>query len=245
MNVAYLRNLLVYADIYDMAKIVLNREQLKKCPFCSEPIRIEAVKCRYCAEFLNTEEALAMEENPDDQSSADALFQGRPSLLALVGTAIKAAVFYLIGAAVMALPIEEYVNRIFNLGLSDNLLDMCGTYRVLLALGLWVSITCYVILRVARLKMTFYHITADQIEWSRGIFDRKVDNLDMFRVIDLKLRRSLLDCLFGIGTVELITTDKTDPTFRFEKMYRCRALYDVIKKASLDADRRNGVIHME
>jgi membrane protein YdbS with pleckstrin-like domain len=240
-----LRNMLVCADIYGMAKIVLNREQLKKCPFCNEPIRIEAVKCRYCAEFLNTEEALAMEANPEEQSSVDALYQGRPSLLALVGTAIKAAVFFLIGAALMAWPVEEFANRIFKLGLSDNLLDMCGTYRVLVALGLWVSVTCYVILRVARLKMTFYHITADQIEWSRGIFDRKVDNLDMFRVIDLKLRRSLLDCLFGIGTVELITTDKTDPTFRFEKMHHCRDLYDVIKKASLEADRRNGVIHME
>jgi hypothetical protein len=240
-----LRNLVVFADIYGMAKIVLNREQLKKCPFCSEPIRIEAVKCRYCAEFLDTEEALAMEENPDEQSSVDALYQGRPSLLAIVGTGIKGAVFFLIGAALMSWPIEAFANRLFNLGLSDNLLDMCGTYRVLAALGFWVSVSCYVILRVARLKMTFYHITADQIEWSRGIFDRKVDNLDMFRVIDLKLRRSLLDCLFGIGTVELITTDKTDPTFRFEKMHHCRALYDVIKKASLEADRRNGVIHME
>jgi hypothetical protein len=67
----------------------------------------------------------------------------------------------------------------------------------------------------------------------------------MFRVIDLKLRRSLLDCIFGIGTVGLITTDKTDPEFTFEKIRNCRRLYDVIKKASLDADRRTGVVHLE
>ena len=93
--------------------------------------------------------------------------------------------------------------------------------------------------------MTHYEVSAQRIEYSRGILDRKVDNLDMFRVVDLKLRRSLLDCIVGVGTVGLITTDKTDPQFTFEKMRNCRRLYDIIKNASLEADRRSGVIHLE
>ena len=93
--------------------------------------------------------------------------------------------------------------------------------------------------------MTCYEVTDDRIEWSRGILNRRVDNIDMFRVIDLKFRRNLLDCMLGIGTVELVTTDKTDPQFKFEKIRRARKLYDIIKLASMDADRKSGVVHLE
>ena len=93
--------------------------------------------------------------------------------------------------------------------------------------------------------MICYEITPERIEWSRGVLDRRVDNLDMFRVIDLKLRRSLLDCILGIGTISLITTDKTDPEFDFEKIRHCHRLYDIIKRSSLEADRQSGVIHLE
>ena len=99
--------------------------------------------------------------------------------------------------------------------------------------------------KALKLKMIYYEVVADRIEFSRGILDRRVDNIDMFRVIDLKMRRSLLDCIFGIGTVALITTDKTDPEFTFEKIRDSRTLYDTIKKASLEADRRTGVVHLE
>ena len=113
------------------------------------------------------------------------------------------------------------------------------------AIGLMIMVGLILLLKMISLKCMYYELTNDRIEFSRGIFDRSVDNLDMFRVVDLKLRRSLLDCIFGIGTVTLITTDKTDPQFVFRKIRSCRNLYDVIKRASLDADRRAGVVHLE
>ena len=112
-----------------------------------------------------------------------------------------------------------------------------------MALGAIVLLV--LVFKIINLKAIYYEITSDRVEWSRGIFDRRVDNLDMFRVIDLKLRRSLIDCMVGIGTVALITTDKSDPEFVFKKVRHCRELYDVIKRASLEADRRTGVVHLE
>ena len=130
-------------------------------------------------------------------------------------------------------------------GLTAQQKKVFGEYRVIAGAGLGVLVVLIFILKVITLKMIYYEVSSERIEWSRGILDRRVDNLDMFRVIDLRLRRSLLDCILGIGTVSLITKDKTDPDFAFKKVRNCRKLYDIIKTSSLEADRRNGVIHLE
>jgi uncharacterized membrane protein YdbT with pleckstrin-like domain len=118
-------------------------------------------------------------------------------------------------------------------------------YLDITVMGLGIAMLLVLLYKTIALKSIFYEVTPDRIEWSRGIFDRRVDNLDMFRVIDLKLRRSLWDCLVGVGTVSLTTKDESDPTFDFLKVRDCRYLYDVLKKAGLQADKEQNVIHLE
>ena len=250
--------------------------QTKKCPFCGETVQALAIKCRYCAEFLNTEEAKALEADPligeDEKIDDNILFQCRPSLLAMVGSIIK-AIFVLAGAVFLIVyPIEQL--PIFQSGqsqvleadsqptaepqTSDTLLDRLSHFalteqqvlifkkcRLTAGISLWILVLLVVLLKMLRLKMMFYEVTADRIEYSRGILDRRVDNLDMFRVVDLRLRRSLLDCMLGIGTVSLVTTDKSDPQFTFKKVRHSRELYNVIKQASLQADQKQRVVHLQ
>jgi len=221
-------------------------QKLKSCPFCAEPIQERAVKCRFCNEFLNTDKARAIltgDEDPESTKLSDVneqiLFAGRPSLWGIAGSVIRALFFWAISGALIVYPVESLFE------LSAEQVDAFGLYRVIAGIGLAVLVLLILIFKIFRLKMIYYEVTADRIEWSRGIFDRRVDNLDMFRVVDLKLRRTLLDCILGIGTVGLITNDKTDPKFDFEKIRDARYLYDIIKTSSLDADQRRSVIHIE
>jgi len=227
--------------------------QTKACPFCAETIQAAAVKCRFCGEFLNTEKARALEAGPDpdselsdDEETDDSiLFAGRPSLWGMAPAVVKASIVIVIAWLLIKLPLEGYVNSLLNLKLTATQALAIGRYRFIAGEALCALAILILLLKVLKLKMIYYEVTADRIEWSRGILDRRVDNVDMFRVVDLKLRRSLLDCIFGVGRVALITTDKTDPEFVFEKVRDCRYLYDVIKKASLAADRKTGVVHLE
>ena len=237
-----------------------------KCRFCGEFLNTRVAKAI---------EAESSQWAEDSDSQDNILFEGRPSLWGMAGAVIKGLIFLGIAGFLIRYPIEQLsmfqpdeilvsadyeglVEELPGFESAGNLVEevswykfteeqvlVFGKYRITAGVGLAVLVVLVLFLKVLRLKMVYYEVTADRIEWSRGIFDRRVDNLDMYRVIDLRLRRSLLDCILGIGTVILITTDKTDPKFAFEKIRRSRQLYDIIKQASLEADRRSGVVHLE
>jgi len=227
--------------------------QTKQCLFCAETIQARAIKCRFCGEFLNSDKARALEADleSDSQSSEyeeaidNVLFAARPSLLGMAPSMFKALFFIVLAVLLVRLPLENLINNLLGLELTESQSLTVGGFRVIAGLGLGLIVVLILMIKMVRLKMTRYEVSPDRIEWSRGILDRRVDNIDMFRVIDLKMRRSVFDVIFGIGTVGLITTDKTDPEFEFEKVHRSRELYDIIKKASLEADRRTGVVHLE
>jgi len=240
-----------------------------KCRFCGEFLNTDRAKS------LKASSVLDSQSPEDEAADGNVLFRARPSLWGMAGTAIRGLLFIAVAVFLFVYPLEnlsvfqssetedlsaynaemeeaaesdvsaEPAEEMTGFELTEEQTIAFTYYRKTTAVGLACLVVLIILMKMVRLKMICYEVTANRIEYSRGVLDRKIDNLDMFRVIDLKLRRTLLDCMLGIGTVGLITTDKTDPEFTFEKLRNCRLLYDIIKKASLAADRRTGVVHLE
>jgi ribosomal protein L40E len=248
-----------------------NSLNTKLCPFCAEQIPVQAVKCRYCGELFTperlrlVEKALAAESQGTGEQS---LLVASPSLWALVNSftigfiALCAAIFLIIvpierpfGSSKSSGGTVSQSNGSSNIAANQNpLQQQAGSggfqssmrkFRILLGLLIVLMTSLWLATKIYVLRMIRYEITPQRIEYSRGLFDRKVDNLDMFRIIDMKMRRSPLDCMTGVGTVIIYTTDKTDPEFRFEKIRNPAQLYDIVKKYSLEADRGGNVVHLE
>jgi len=236
-----------------------------KCRFCNEiliPERIKAV-----------EMAVGRSDESGENKKGEVLFSASPSLWALGSWLIKGFLALVAGCLLLFYPIEgtgskQPVNPDSSQSYLTNPSGITGygqlsdsqesskpalgsfqrfikRFRTISGLSIIIVVSFILLTKAAKLKAIRYDITADRIEWTRGFLAKKVDNIDMFRIVDMKFYRTFLDRLFGIGTVTLITTDKTDPDFRFEKVKGAQQLYDIIKKASLDADRRTSVVHLE
>jgi uncharacterized membrane protein YdbT with pleckstrin-like domain len=55
-----------------------------------------------------------------------------------------------------------------------------------------------------------YWLTTDRLFIERGILSRTTDQTELIRVDDVRVHKTLADRIFGLGTVQVLSTDITD-----------------------------------
>ena len=156
------------------------------------------------------------------------LLRTRPSLRSFAG------LYVLLGALCVAI---WWAGAAFDTGLSPLLIAVAGP--VPLAIGIAYS-------WLVRLGAE-YRLYQESLEVETGLVSRTVDNLQLFRVRDLRLRQSVLGRLFGVGDLSVTSTDQSTPHLTIRGVAEPRALYDTLREgvARSQATRRTMIVEEE
>lgn len=60
-------------------------------------------------------------------------------------------------------------------------------------------------------SFTRYYLTEEKMIVDTGFLSRKEDEIRLYRIMDITLKCSLWERLFGLGTIHCCTADKTSP----------------------------------
>jgi len=89
-------------------------------------------------------------------------------------------------------------------------------------------------------RSTTYKLSDQRLTFTRGIFTKTTEDLELYRVRDTKYEQNLFERMLGLGKIELFTTDETSPTIKLAYIEDAEAVREKIRalvEARRDAKR--------
>ena len=80
------------------------------------------------------------------------------------------------------------------------------------------------------LSFTRYSLSEDRLFLSVGFLSIKDDEVLLYRIRDITTSRTLWQRLFGVGTVTVVSSDKTMPTLQLKNIKRPMAVKELLHK---------------
>ncbi len=197
-----------------------NRMALIQCPDCGVEVSDRAVACPKCAcpiaEIMKEQGAPALStpsspvlDVPAGSGEERTVWEGRPSQVINLGV-------YLLGSLVVV--------GFAGLGLLFRESDYAKLVVIPVLVSLFTMLWKYLEVRVRRIELT-----TERLRTYRGILSKQIDNLELYRIKDLRVRQTLFLRIFGLGTVDLETSDRTTPQVRLGAIRDPRGLCEQLR----------------
>ncbi len=156
-------------------------------------------------------------------------FEGRPTLRA---DQLKAVMFVLIGLALLALPVMASVMN-------------WTWWRWWMAVASVLLAILAIVLPILVTRSTRYRITNYRIDFERGIFTKRIDTLELWHVDDISFEQGLIDRMMNVGSIKILSNDKTTPRLDLDGLPDPRTIFDALRQRVIAVKRQRGVIKMD
>lgn len=78
------------------------------------------------------------------------------------------------------------------------------------------------------LSFTRYRLTKTKLIIDTGFLNREEDDILLYRISDITLRRTLGERLFGLGTLHCCSADKSSPEFDIKRIKKPREVKEML-----------------
>ena len=92
---------------------------------------------------------------------------------------------------------------------------------------------------------TKYELSTDKLVIKTGFFNQNDDEVRLYRILDISLKRSLFQRIFGLGTIRCNSVDKTMKNFDITNIKKTERVKDQLSDLIEESRRSNRVSSRE
>ena len=104
-----------------------------------------------------------------------------------------------------------------------------------------VLLSLILIYRLIYLKRIRYHVGSEQLTAEHGVFQRSIGYIELYRVVDFHEQQSLLQQIFGLKTVTVLSMDRTTPKLELTGLPKRINIVDIIRDRVEFNKQRKGI----
>jgi uncharacterized membrane protein YdbT with pleckstrin-like domain len=199
------------------------------CPDCGRDVSTIATACPHCGRPSPAGTAPLMGA-PQPPVREETLWEGSPSPTLLAGH------IFGILLVLIAVPL---LTRFFA-STMDDLDKAAGMIRFgRIATAIIVPIQLIALIAAwVKLRSTMYRVTNQRVLVEQGVFAKTVDEIDLRYVDDSAFTQTLVERLLGIGSVTLVSSDKTSPRYALRSIKDPRGVREIIRAQAYQSSQR-------
>ena len=110
---------------------------------------------------------------------------------------------------------------------------------------LWSWTLLIPIIIYLKTRFTVYEVTNQRIKLKTGILNQEIDECELYRVRDYKVVKPFFQRIFGLGKIELVTSDRSNSSINLNGIKDPENLYNLIRDNVEKIRRKTGTRELD